>query len=110
MNISNLISTKNNEKAILAIILGLLDGISNNALTIEECEKILFAPYISVKLKQNNFNEEIIDVIDQCCELEDIKSLIPDKLDENIDSIKKHVLCLLKKSTMSLDEKTITIL
>lgn len=110
MNISNFVFTKNNEKVILVILLGLLDGISNNVLTIEECEKILFSPYIAIRLKQNNFDEEIITIINECCELEDIESLIPDKLEENIHSIKKRVLCLLKNITMTLDEKAITIL
>ena len=35
-------------------------------------------------LKKENFNIDIIDILERGCELEDIESLLPDKLMENI--------------------------
>ena len=43
-----------------------------------------------------NCNKDIIDIIEECCELEDIESLIPEKLNQNINSLKLKSIKVLK--------------
>lgn len=84
------------EKKIMIKIIGVLEAIKNNSMSITEGEKYLFSPRIVKRLIDDNCDERIINIIEECCELEDISSLIPNKLIVNIDLLKERTLELLK--------------
>ena len=83
------------EKLYLITILGTLEALKNKRTTIDESEKIIFTPYTFFTLEKKGINKEIIDLLQECCELEDIKSLCPDKIDNIIEDLKQKTLILL---------------
>ena len=87
---------KVNEKIILLSIIGSLDAIKEEAVSIDEIEKFLFSPHIYHKLKQKGYSGDILQIIEEGCELEDIFSLLPDKFDGVIDNMRRKSLLLLK--------------
>lgn len=87
---------KVDEKMLLIAIVGNMESIKNKGITIDEAEKFLFCPHVVNKLKTKKCNEKIIELIEKGCELEDIYSLIPEKLDETINEIEQEALRLMK--------------
>ena len=85
---------KVNEKIILLSIIGSLDAIKEEAVSIDEIEKFLFSPHINHKLKQKGYSGDILQIIEEGCELEDIFSLLPDKFDGVIDNMRRKSLLL----------------
>ncbi len=83
------------EKLLLINILGVLEALKNKKITIDESEKIIFTPYTFITLKKKGVNKKIIDIIQEGCELEDVESLCPDKLDTVIENLKRRTLLLL---------------
>ena len=99
MNItfSNGIISETDEKLILVSLLGIIDALKNNGLAIDEAEKILFSPYMINKLRNGKCNMKIIDILEKGCELEDIESLIPDRLLKVINELEKETLEIIKE-------------
>ena len=48
-------------------------------------------------MEKKGINKKIIDLIHEGCELEDVESLCPDKLDNVIEDLKQRTLTLLDK-------------
>lgn len=89
---------------VLAIIqLGLLTALENNSISIEESEGYLFNPYTIRKMQEINVDSELIDIVHLGSELEDIKSLIPEKIKESIIDLKSKCIDMLNE----LDEADI---
>ena len=84
------------EKIELIKITGLLDSLYHDALSIEEVINLYFLPKTAIRLKKENCNELIISLIWECCELEDIESIIPQKLKQKILELKQKSIELLK--------------
>ncbi|MDE5984697.1 MAG: DUF3969 family protein [Eubacterium sp.] len=85
------------EKIILISIIGTIDAIENDAMSIEEGEKFLFSPHTVNLLNNKNCSPEIVEMVELGCEMEDIKSLMPDKLSSELKNLKKRAYGLLKK-------------
>lgn len=85
------------ERAILLMALGSLRALEHKAITIDESQRILFSPYISTHLEKNKVNEYIIDIIIECCELEDIFELIPTKYMETLQILQNRIIEILKQ-------------
>ena len=85
------------EKIILISIIGTIDAIENNAISVEEGEKFLFSPYMAKLLKDKNCSREIVEIVESGCEIEDIKSLMPDKFNSMLEDLKRQAYDLLKK-------------
>ena len=85
------------EKLLLINILGTLEALKNKKVSIDESEAIIFTPYTFFTLKKKGINKKIIDLIHEGCELEDVESLCPDKLDNVIEELKQRTLTLLDK-------------
>ncbi len=83
-------------KKIILLIIGSLEAIKEGAVSIDEIEKFLFSPHMHDMLKQKGYSEDILQIIEEGCELEDIFSLLPDELDETIEDMKKESVLLLK--------------
>ena len=87
---------KVDEKALLISIVGTLETIKNGGITIDEAEKFLFSPHMIKILRVKRCNEKIIELIAKGCELEDIASLLPEKLDEAMGELKKEAIKIVK--------------
>jgi hypothetical protein len=48
-------------------------------------------------LKEKNYSDEIIEILELGTEIDDIHDLLPDKLDENIIYLKNRILLLLDR-------------
>ena len=94
---SNGIMSENDEKLVLVSLLGIIEALKNNSLAIDEAEKFLFSPHIVNKLQTGNCNKKIINIIEKGCELEDIASLIPDKLLKIIDELEQETIEIIKE-------------
>ena len=87
---------KISEQLELIKIIGILDSLNSHALTVEDANRLLFAPKEARRLEAEDCSKLIVDLIWECCELENIQSLIPDKLESNIIKLKKQATELLK--------------
>ncbi|WFR55920.1 DUF3969 family protein [Anaerocolumna sp. AGMB13025] len=86
------------EKFILIFNIGILIALKKGLISIEDAEKILYSPYSVDKLRDLSLNEEVIRLIELGCELEDVESLIPYKLENSIDDIYNRTIELLHTS------------
>lgn len=83
------------EKFLLFGIIGLLDSLKEGLVTIKECEIYLFCPYCIKKLKKKNIDDKILNLLWDCCELEEIASLMPDKYISELLNLKYRAMDLL---------------
>ena len=86
-----------NENMLLISIIGTLESLKGEGLSINEAEKYLFSPHMVQMLKENKCNESIIFIIEKGCELEDIASLLPQKYIDSIEELKQEALTILKE-------------
>lgn len=86
-----------NEKIILINIIGALEAVANHAITIDEAESFIFSPHMIKVLHNKGCSNKILDILEKGCELEDIQSLLPEKLDETISGLKQEAFDLLGK-------------
>jgi hypothetical protein len=107
MQVSNFDFGKNekDEKVLVISILGILDALYEKKITIIESQKYLFSPYIAQKLISLNCKKEIVELVEKGCELEDVASLIPDKLDEIINKLREETLLQLDEIVKYEKEK-----
>lgn len=85
------------QQFLLINIIGLMESLRNDCITITDAEVALFTPYSISILKKLDVNRDIIDLVSMGLELEDYESLIPYKLDERIDEIKELAIKKLKQ-------------
>lgn len=96
------------EKLLILYIIGVVDGLESELVTIDEAEKLLFSPYTIDLVDSKGISKEIIDIIHLGTELEDVQSLIPDKLSESLKQIKdKSIKILAKQSVYKIENKII---
>ena len=92
LNINSKLET---ERMILVISIGITEALKNNLMSIEEAENCFFSLYTIKKLEDLGVDKDIIRLIYLGCELEDVESLIPDKLQKSIEDIRVESLRLL---------------
>jgi len=86
------------ERAILLMALGSLQALEHQAITIDESQRILFSPYISTHLENNKVSKRVIDIITECCELEDIFEIIPTKyIQQTLRILQNRIIKILKR-------------
>ena len=85
------------ERAILLMALGSLQALEHQAITIDESQRILFSPYISTHLENNKVSKRVIDIITECCELEDIFEIIPTKYIQTLRILQNRIIKILKR-------------
>lgn len=91
-------------KILLINMIGVFVSIKEKKMSIEEAEKFILSPYFIQKVKSNCGDEQLIDILKRGCELEDIDSLLPDKLEYNIQILIDESLNLLGKYEKSEDD------
>ena len=82
---------------VLIRIIGLLEALKNGDIPLCLCEKILFSPKYVTEYKNSGIKEEIVALIEECCELEDIASIIPEKFDSTIADLEIRAFEVLNK-------------
>lgn len=80
------------EYFISITLLGVIEAILNKRMNIDEAEKILFSPSVASNLEKIGIDHSIIQAIWLGTELEDVYSLIPEKLNESLLEIKNILL------------------
>lgn len=85
------------EKILLIQIIGALEAMQRGSITITEGEKYIFSPRSVNKYKEARYSDNIINLIERGCELEDIESLLPNKISSSMEEIKEDALMLLNK-------------
>lgn len=94
---------KIDEKILLLSIIGVLEVLKSDILKIEEAEKFLFSPNMLKKLKLIKCNNKITNLIERGCELEDIASLIPEKLEKNYNELMESAKMILNEYPKFID-------
>lgn len=87
------------ERVFLIIQIGILECLKSGAIRMEEAELFMINPYIVNNLKKYGINESIIKIFEEGCELEDIESLLPDRLSSNIQLLINKCNDFLKQQT-----------
>ncbi|EHQ4622277.1 DUF3969 family protein [Salmonella enterica] len=98
MKMSYKINQEDAGRFIGFLSLGVLYCLDNKAISINEAEEFIFKPYVSALLSEINAPQELIKVVELGCELEDIESLMPEKLPVNIKMLLDDMLYLIKNS------------
>lgn len=81
------IENKYADKFMAILLSGVLHSLERGTVTIDESELLVFSPFISRILRKNGCDKELIDIIDHGCELEDIESLLPERLETVIQEL-----------------------
>lgn len=89
------------EYFISITLLGVIEAILNKRMSIDDAEKIFFSPGVASNLEKIGIDHSIIQAIWLGTELEDVYSLIPEKLNESLLEIKNMLLT--KISTYEFD-------
>lgn len=95
LNVS-LKTKKDIEYFILITNIGMMTALKEGLISIEEIENYIYNPYSVEKIKNLGINIDIIKLVELGCELEDVESLIPDKLNSSIDEIRNMSIELLR--------------
>ncbi|EML0363891.1 DUF3969 family protein [Providencia rettgeri] len=85
-------------KFISFLALGVLTALEKKLISIDEAEGYIFKPSLVHFLEKIKATEELINIINLGCELEDIESLIPEKLQSNIEDLLNKTLSVIKQS------------
>ncbi len=93
----NLRITDNDDvnKTLGILEIGILTALESKIISIDEAEELLFNRYNSRVLQESGVNQTIVEVIELGCELEDVKDLIPYKLENEIAELKQKVMDML---------------
>jgi hypothetical protein len=83
------------ERFILILNIGMMTAINEGAINIEEAENFLYSPYSVEKIRNLKINGDIIRLVELGCELEDVESLMPDKLSNATNEISNKSIELL---------------
>ena len=85
------------EKIILLNVIGVLEALENNVISIDEANAFMFSPRMVSRIRMYGGSEDVINLIECGCELEDIESLIPHRLKDNIAEMKERALDLIRE-------------
>jgi hypothetical protein len=94
-NMNLMISTETkieSEKLILTLVIGILVEIENGSIDTEEAECRLFNPYSIKKMQQLEINPCIIELLIECCELDNVKRIVPDSFSTTIVRLRETAL------------------
>lgn len=89
------------ERFILISLIGMMDALLEDSLTIEDCENYLLNPYSYHLLEEKEINPDIVTLVHLGAELEDIESILPEKLKESIKDIREKAITLLRNTDPS---------
>lgn len=85
------------EYYIILNLIGVLSALYEGAVSIDDAEHIIFSPGFAENAEKCGINSDIVKIIWQGTELEDVESLCPEKLPENILELRNNALALCLK-------------
>lgn len=85
------------EHFLSIVQVGFLYCLKKKVLDIEEAEGYLFYLGVVDLLEELGIDDEVTDVIRLGCELEDVESLVPEKLSDNIKSLMEDAIQNIKR-------------
>jgi Protein of unknown function (DUF3969) len=77
---------------VAVMSLGLCAAIAGGSVTIEEAERRLFNPKVLAQLTGLGVAESLLEIVHLGTELEDVQSLVPDKLAESLAQMQSKSL------------------
>ena len=83
----NLKKNAGDKKIVLLVIIGTLTALEKGKISVDEASGFLFHPGMVDRLKSCHCSKDIIEIIEAGCELEDLESLVPEALLEEINSL-----------------------
>lgn len=93
------------ERLLSILSLGLCAALEQGALSIEAAERYLYSPYTLELLQKLNISPEVLQVVHLGTELEDVESLLPEKLGESLAEIKERSFKILQTLPNSAAEQ-----
>ncbi len=81
---------------LIVHIIGLINALETQLLQPEECEVLLFNPYIAQRCRENNVDINIVNIIEKCMELDDIKRIVPYEFSNALCEIKNECFSYLQ--------------
>ncbi len=82
---------------VAVMSLGLCTAIEANSVTIAEAERRLFNPRILAGLERLGLVEDLLEIVHLGMELEDVESLMPERLAESLAMIRGKALAFLSR-------------
>jgi len=92
-------------RLVCALALGLLRAVQDKAMALEEAERMLFSPRTAHILQHKGLGPELSQLILDCCELEDVLSLIPEHFAYSVEALAERFSSLLK-GDLGYEERT----
>jgi len=83
---------------------GLVSAIENKAMDLEYAEKYLFNPYSLNKLIEAKADDMLIEIVHLGTELEVVKSLLPDRLNDEILDLKCKIVKYISNNRIGIDD------
>ncbi|MGL4860957.1 MAG: DUF3969 family protein [Enterobacteriaceae bacterium] len=83
------------------LIAGILSSLRNNSISIDMAEKILFSPKVASEAERIGLSAETVRNLWLGTELEDVESLLPEKLTETIDEMQNRAFSQLNSIPIS---------
>lgn len=91
------VEDKTEVERFLAILnIGLCVALQQGALSIEAAEQYLYSPYTLEKLRELGVSSQSLAVVHLGTELEDVESLLPEKLDDSLAEMKERAFHILQ--------------
>jgi len=83
------------ERIVLVLNLGILRAVRHGAMTVDDAMWYFLRPYVGLLVAEVGGREETRELIMECCELENVQSLIPDRLPAIVEQLELRNLELL---------------
>ncbi|BCT34111.1 DUF3969 family protein [Pseudomonas protegens] len=83
-------------RLVCTLAIGLLTSLRTEAISLEEAEWILFTPRTASILQDKGLSPELCNLIMEACELEDVQSLRPDRLEANVQQLAERFASILQ--------------
>ncbi|MBS7560294.1 DUF3969 family protein [Pseudomonas protegens] len=83
-------------RLVCTLAIGLLTSLRTEAISLEEAEWILFTPRTASILQNKGLSPELCSLIMEACELEDVQSLRPDRLEANVQQLTERFASILQ--------------
>ncbi|NJM47157.1 MAG: DUF3969 family protein [Alkalinema sp. RU_4_3] len=83
---------------VAVMSLGLCTAIAGGSVSIEEAERRLFNPKVLAQLTGLGLSESLLEIVHLGTELEDVQSLVPERLSESLAQMQAKSLAFLNQT------------
>jgi hypothetical protein len=90
------------ERFLLILNVGLINSLKNGLISIDEAENFMYTPYSLERIKNLGIEQEIIELFQEGCELENIDRIIKDQLNQTLDELENKSINKLKNLSKAL--------